>query len=57
MQEEITVNSKVQWPANKQKRLCNCYHIGGMDNKAISVEDGIPGMFTMVVSAELWAFS
>ncbi|MBN1134308.1 MAG: methanogenesis marker 15 protein [Methanosarcinaceae archaeon] len=48
VQEEITVNSKgAVYLANKQKGSATVIDIGGMDNKAISVEDGIPGMFTM----------
>jgi putative methanogenesis marker protein 15 len=48
VQEEITVNSKgAVYLANKQKGSATVIDIGGMDNKAISVEGGIPGMFTM----------
>jgi putative methanogenesis marker protein 15 len=48
MQEEITVNSKgAVYLAEKQKGPATVLDIGGMDNKAISVMDGIPGMFTM----------
>ncbi len=48
VQEEITVNSKgAVYIANKQKGVATVLDIGGMDNKAISVMDGIPGMFTM----------
>jgi putative methanogenesis marker protein 15 len=48
VQEEITVNSKgAVYLANVQKGPATVIDIGGMDNKAISVEDGIPGMFTM----------
>ncbi|MGP8321506.1 MAG: methanogenesis marker 15 protein [Methanosarcinaceae archaeon] len=48
VQEEITVNSKgAVYLANSQKGPATVIDIGGMDNKAISVEDGIPGMFTM----------
>lgn len=48
IQEEITVNSKgAVYLAKKQKGSATVIDIGGMDNKAISVEDGIPGMFTM----------
>ena len=48
VQEEITVNSKgAVYLANCQKGSATVIDIGGMDNKAISVEDGIPGMFTM----------
>lgn len=48
VQEEITTNSKgAVYLANVQKGPATVIDIGGMDNKAISVEDGIPGMFTM----------
>ncbi|NYT18950.1 MAG: methanogenesis marker 15 protein, partial [Methanosarcinales archaeon] len=48
VQEEITVNSKgAVYLAGKQKGSATVIDIGGMDNKAISVQDGIPGMFTM----------
>jgi putative methanogenesis marker protein 15 len=48
IQEEITVNSKgAVYLAERQKGPATVIDIGGMDNKAISVEDGIPGMFTM----------
>jgi putative methanogenesis marker protein 15 len=48
VQEEITVNSKgAVYLAGKQKGTATVLDIGGMDNKAISVLDGIPGMFTM----------
>ncbi|MBP1909702.1 methanogenesis marker 15 protein [Methanolobus bombayensis] len=48
IQEEITVNSKgAVYLANSQKGHATVIDIGGMDNKAISVDDGIPGMFTM----------
>ena len=48
VQEEITVNSKgAVYLAGKQQGPATVIDIGGMDNKAISVEDGIPGMFTM----------
>ncbi|SNQ60733.1 conserved hypothetical protein [Candidatus Methanoperedens nitroreducens] len=48
VQEEITVNSKgAVYLADKQKGTATVLDIGGMDNKAISVIDGIPGMFTM----------
>jgi len=48
VQEEITVNSKgAVYLADRQKGPATVIDIGGMDNKAISVEDGIPGMFTM----------
>jgi putative methanogenesis marker protein 15 len=48
MQEEITVNSKgAVYLAKAQQGDATVIDIGGMDNKAISVQDGIPGMFTM----------
>ncbi|ETA68220.1 MAG: hypothetical protein PWQ51_1084 [Methanolobus sp.] len=48
VQEEITVNSKgAVYLADSQKGHATVIDIGGMDNKAISVDDGIPGMFTM----------
>ncbi|WP_135603753.1 methanogenesis marker 15 protein [Methanococcoides sp. NM1] len=48
VQEEITVNSKgAVYLAEKQQGSATVIDIGGMDNKAISVQDGIPGMFTM----------
>ncbi len=48
VQEEITVNSKgAVYLADRQKGVATVLDIGGMDNKAISVIDGIPGMFTM----------
>jgi putative methanogenesis marker protein 15 len=48
VQEEITVNSKgAVYLAGRQKGPATVIDIGGMDNKAISVEDGIPGIFTM----------
>jgi putative methanogenesis marker protein 15 len=48
IQEEITVNSKgAVFLANAQKGNATVIDIGGMDNKAISVQDGIPGGFTM----------
>ncbi|MDY0385915.1 MAG: methanogenesis marker 15 protein [Methanolobus sp.] len=48
IQEEITVNSKgAVYLADSQKGHATVIDIGGMDNKAISVDDGIPGMFTM----------
>ncbi len=47
-QEEITVNSKgAVFLANAQKGPATVIDIGGMDNKAIAVQDGIPGGFTM----------
>ena len=48
IQEEITVNSKgAVFLADSQKGPATVIDIGGMDNKAISVQDGIPGGFTM----------
>jgi putative methanogenesis marker protein 15 len=48
IQEELTVNSKgAVYLANHQKGPATVIDIGGMDNKAISVQDGIPGVFTM----------
>ncbi|MHC1631853.1 MAG: methanogenesis marker 15 protein [Methanotrichaceae archaeon] len=48
VQEEITVNSKgAVFLADAQKGNATVIDIGGMDNKAISVQDGIPGTFTM----------
>jgi len=48
IQEEITVNSKgAVFLADAQKGPATVIDIGGMDNKAISVQDGIPGGFTM----------
>jgi putative methanogenesis marker protein 15 len=48
MQEELTVNSKgAVYLAGRQKGPATVIDIGGMDNKAIAVMDGIPGSFTM----------
>ncbi|MCQ2056153.1 MAG: methanogenesis marker 15 protein [archaeon] len=48
VQEELTVNSKgAVWLADKQKGEATIIDIGGMDNKAITVRDGIPDNFTM----------
>ncbi|HNQ33129.1 MAG TPA: methanogenesis marker 15 protein, partial [Methanoculleus sp.] len=48
VQEELTVNSKgAVYLAGHQKGSATVIDIGGMDNKAISVIDGIPGTFTM----------
>jgi putative methanogenesis marker protein 15 len=48
IQEEITVNSKgAVFLADAQQGPATVIDIGGMDNKAISVQDGIPGGFTM----------
>ncbi len=48
IQEELTVNSKgAVYLADKQHGPATVIDIGGMDNKAIAVQDGIPGSFTM----------
>ncbi len=48
IQEELTVNSKgAVYLADTQQGPATVIDIGGMDNKAISVMDGIPGTFTM----------
>ncbi|TAJ45741.1 methanogenesis marker 15 protein [Methanofollis fontis] len=48
VQEELTVNSKgAVYLADSQHGPATVIDIGGMDNKAISVQDGIPGTFTM----------
>lgn len=48
IQEELTVNSKgAVFLADSQRGPSTVIDIGGMDNKAISVQDGIPGTFTM----------
>jgi putative methanogenesis marker protein 15 len=48
IQEELTVNSKgAVYLADWQHGPATVIDIGGMDNKAISVQDGIPGTFTM----------
>ena len=48
VQEELTVNSKgAVYLADRQHGPATVIDIGGMDNKAITVQDGIPGMFTM----------
>ncbi|ABN57987.1 MULTISPECIES: methanogenesis marker 15 protein [Methanoculleus] len=48
VQEELTVNSKgAVYLADHQQGSATVIDIGGMDNKAISVIDGIPGTFTM----------
>ena len=48
IQEELTVNSKgAVYLAGTQHGPATVIDIGGMDNKAISVQDGIPGTFTM----------
>jgi len=48
VQEELTVNSKgAVYLAGRQQGPATVIDIGGMDNKAIAVMDGIPGSFTM----------
>ncbi|NYT12354.1 MAG: methanogenesis marker 15 protein [Methanomassiliicoccales archaeon] len=48
IQEELTVNSKgAVWLADRQEGEATIIDIGGMDNKAITVRDGIPDNFTM----------
>ncbi|MDD2626116.1 MAG: methanogenesis marker 15 protein [Candidatus Methanomethylophilus sp.] len=48
VQEELTVNSKgAVWLANRQRGEATILDIGGMDNKAITVRDGVPDNFTM----------
>lgn len=48
IQEELTVGSKgAVWLANRLKGEAMIIDIGGMDNKAITVRDGIPDNFTM----------
>lgn len=48
IQEELTVGSKgAVWLANKLEGEAMIIDIGGMDNKAITVRDGIPDNFTM----------
>ena len=48
VQEELTVNSKgAVWLADHQRGEATILDIGGMDNKAITVRDGIPDNFTM----------
>jgi len=48
IQEELTVNSKgAVYLADRQPGPATVIDIGGMDNKAIAVMDGIPGVFTM----------
>ncbi|MDD3621744.1 MAG: methanogenesis marker 15 protein [Methanofollis sp.] len=48
VQEELTVNSKgAVYLADRQHGSATVIDIGGMDNKAITVQDGIPGTFTM----------
>jgi putative methanogenesis marker protein 15 len=48
VQEELTVNSKgAVWLADRQHGEATIIDIGGMDNKAITVRDGVPDNFTM----------
>ena len=48
VQEEISVNSKgAVYLADRQKGEATVLDIGGMDNKAITIRDGIPDSFTM----------
>jgi len=48
VQEELTTNSKgAVWLANRQRGEATILDIGGMDNKAITVRDGVPDNFTM----------
>ena len=48
VQEELTTNSKgAVYLADRQHGPATVIDIGGMDNKAITVQDGIPGTFTM----------
>ena len=48
IQEELSVNSKgAVYLADKQKGEATVLDIGGMDNKVITVNDGIPDNFTM----------
>lgn len=48
VQEEITVNAKgAVYLANHQKGDATVIDIGGLDNKVITVRDGIPDNFTM----------
>ncbi len=48
VQEELTTNSKgAVWLAERQRGEATILDIGGMDNKAITVRDGIPDNFTM----------
>ncbi|ABR56686.1 methanogenesis marker 15 protein [Methanococcus aeolicus] len=48
IQEELTVNSKgAAFLANKQEGEATVIDIGGMDNKAISLNHAIPDNFTM----------
>lgn len=48
VQEELSVNAKgAVYLADKQKGEATVLDIGGMDNKVITVNDGIPDNFTM----------
>ncbi|MBN1786465.1 MAG: methanogenesis marker 15 protein [Candidatus Methanofastidiosa archaeon] len=48
IQEELTVNSKgAVWAANRQEGEATVIDIGGMDNKVITINNGIPDSFTM----------
>ena len=48
VQEELTVNSKgAVWLADRQRGEATIIDIGGMDNKVITVNNGIPDNFTM----------
>jgi putative methanogenesis marker protein 15 len=48
IQEELSVNSKgAVFLADRQKGEATVLDIGGMDNKVITVNDGIPDNFTM----------
>lgn len=48
VQEELTVNSKgAVWLADRQRGEATILDIGGMDNKAITVRNGVPDNFTM----------
>lgn len=48
IQEELTVNSKgAVWTADKQEGEATVIDIGGMDNKVITINNGIPDSFTM----------
>lgn len=48
IQEELTVNSKgAVWTADRQEGEATVIDIGGMDNKVITINNGIPDSFTM----------
>lgn len=48
VQEELTVNSKgAVWTAGCQEGEATVIDIGGMDNKVITINNGIPDSFTM----------